>query len=91
MAMKIAFNIHARMAAGVAFQTHQVVATFQIKKARNESQNNLPFSPCAMRPSRSNKGTKLMNINGAMPQVGQAAVSSPPVNKANKIFHVCNP
>lgn len=88
MVMKSAFNIQAKVAAGVAFQIHQVVATFQIRNARNESQNSLPFSPCAMWPSIKSRGTKPMNINGAMPQVGHAAVSSPPDNRANTILRV---
>ena len=91
MAMKSALSIQANIAAGVAFQTHHVVAMFQMRKARKENQNKLPFSPCDIRPSSSNIGTKPMKIKDAMPHVGQAAVSSPPVNKANKVFRVCNP
>ena len=85
MVIKIAFSVHAAMAAGVAFQTHQVVATFQTRKARNESQNSLPFPPCAMRSSISSRGTNPMKISGAMPHVGHAAVSSPPANNAANI------
>ena len=92
MVMNKAFNIQANVAAGVAFQTHQVVATFQIKKARNESQNSLPFSPCAIRSSSNNKGTNPINIKGAMPHVGHAAVSKPPLNNAimiRKLLPLC--
>ena len=34
MVIKRAFSTQAAMAAGVAFHTHQVVATFQMRKAR---------------------------------------------------------
>lgn len=46
------FKIQAKMAAGVAFHTHQVVSTFHTKKVVNESQNTWPFSPLLMRSSR---------------------------------------
>ena len=45
MAMNRAFRIHARVAAGVAFHTHQVVSTFHSRKVTKESQNTFPFSP----------------------------------------------
>ena len=86
MVMKRAFSTQAAMAAGVAFHTHQVVAAFQTKKAKNESQNSLPFSPCVMRFSNSSSGTKPMKANAATPHVGQAAVSSPPLINANSIL-----
>lgn len=86
MVMNSAFRIHAMMAAGVAFHTHHVVAVFQTKKARNESQNNRPFSPCAMRSSNNSSGTKPMKAKAATPQVGQAAVSNPPLINANSIL-----
>ena len=85
MVMNSAFSAQARMAAGVAFHTHHVVAVFQMKKVRNESQNNLPLLPCAMLSSNNKRGTNPMKINGAMPQVGQAAVSNPALNSANMI------
>ena len=85
MAMNIALRIHANVAAGGAFQTHHVVATFQMQKARNESQNILPRSPCAMRPSINRSGTKPMNTKGAMPHVGHAAVSKPPARTAKMV------
>ena len=90
MAIKSAFSIHANIAAGVAFHTHHVVATFQTKKAKNESQNILPFPPCAIRFSSNNNGTNPMNISDAIPQVGHATASSPPVNKASKTLYVCD-
>ena len=89
--MNSALRIQASMAAGVAFQTHQVVATFQTRKAKKESQKTLPYSPCAPRPSINNKGTKAMKTAGAMPQVGHAAVSNPPLNNANTILRSRDP
>ena len=91
VAIKSAFSSQASVAAGVAFHTHQVVATFHTKKARNESQNILPRSPSAMKPSSSNKGTKAMKTKGAMPQIGQAAVSKPPLKIAKIILRVRGP
>ena len=46
------FSIHAKMAAGVAFHTHQVVSTFHTKKVTNESQNTRPFSPLLILSSK---------------------------------------
>ena len=89
--MKSALSIQANVAAGVAFHTHQVVATFHTKKAKNESQNTRPLSPCAMRPSINNKGTKAMKTAGAMPHVGHAAVSNPPVRIAINVLRSRGP
>lgn len=91
MDIKSAFSSQASMAAGVEFHTHQVEATFHIKKARNESQNILPRSPSATKPSSSSKGTKAMKMKGAIPHMGQAAVSSPPVKIAKIILRVRGP
>ena len=91
MVIKSAFSIHANIAAGVAFHTHHVVATFQTKKAKNESQNILPFSPCAIRSSSNNNGTNPMKTSDAIPQVGHAAVSKPPVDKASMILRSRDP
>ena len=86
VAIKMEFNVQAAMAAGVAFQTHQVVAVFQMRKAKKESQKSFPFSPCAIRSSSKNSGTIAINMNGAMPHVGHAAVSKPPLINANSIL-----
>ena len=51
MAMNRALSTQARMAAGVAFHTHQVVNTFQSRKVTKESQKMLPFSPLLQRSS----------------------------------------
>ena len=74
------------MAAGVAFHTHHVEAVFHTKKARKLSKNTLPPSPRAARLSMRSKGTRPTKTNGTMPQVGHAAVSKPPLNKASMIL-----
>jgi hypothetical protein len=44
-----------------------------------------------MRPSISSKGTKAMKMKGAIPHVGQAAVSNPPLKIAPIILRVRDP
>jgi hypothetical protein len=86
MAINNEFSTHAAVAAGVAFQIHQVVTTFQMRKVRNESQNSLPFSPLAKRSSNNSKGTKPMKAIGAIPQVGHAADNNKPLSRADSIL-----
>ena len=80
------FNIQAAMAAGVAFQTHHVVATFQTKNVRKAIQKSLPFSPCEMRCSIHSRGTNAKKMKMGNPQTGHAIVSKTLLMRAMRIF-----
>ena len=86
MDMKEAVSNHARIAAGVAFHTHQVVSTFQMRKVVNESQKILPFSPLLMRSSRYKSGTNAMKINALHPLGGHDAHNNSPLRAASMSF-----